>query len=75
MLHHFQNCLQSSTQVRPDNGLRVSASLRATRDLCFTVEVKLPWASALSRWQPANFYSSSAQQRTCTFPPGIVTDV
>lgn len=44
MLHRFQNCPQSSTQRRLDNGVYINARLRAKRNLCLAVEVKLLWA-------------------------------
>lgn len=44
MLHRFQNCPQSSSQRHPDNGVYINARLRAKRNLCLAVEVKLLWA-------------------------------
>lgn len=69
MLHRFQNCLRSSTQLWADNGFHINVKPQAKCDLFFTVEIKLLWASALQDWTAvAQFYkqdTTGAIKYTC----------
>lgn len=69
VLHRFQNCLRSSTQLWADNGFHINVKPQAKCDLFFTVEIKLLWASALQDWTAvAQFYkqdTTGAIKYTC----------